>query len=81
VGAVRHPIQALTEIVRHAPLATGLPDAITHHPHQSPVAPDPPFPTRTVTLITREGGYQTAANRAFIHLAHEYVRAHLPNNR
>jgi LysR family transcriptional regulator, cyn operon transcriptional activator len=59
-----------------------LPDAITHqHQHLSPVALDPPFPTRTVTLLTREGAYQTAANRAFTHLTHEYVRAHLPNNR
>jgi LysR family cyn operon transcriptional activator len=63
-------------------LATVLPDAITHqHPHLSPVALDPPFPTRTVTLLTREGAYQTAANRAFTHLTHEYARAHLPNNR
>jgi LysR family transcriptional regulator, cyn operon transcriptional activator len=75
-------IQALTEIVRHTSLATVLPDAITHqHPHLSPVALDPPFPTRTVTLLTREGAYQTAANRAFTHLTHEYVGAHLPNNR
>ncbi len=75
-------IQALTEIVRHTPLATMLPDAITHqHPHLSPVALDPPLPTRTVTLLTREGAYQTVANRAFTHLTHEYVRVHLPNNR
>jgi LysR family transcriptional regulator, cyn operon transcriptional activator len=74
-------IQALTEIVRHTSLATVLPDAITtQHPHLSPVALDPPFPTRTVTLLTREGAYQTAANRAFTHLTHEYVRAHLPKN-
>jgi LysR family transcriptional regulator, cyn operon transcriptional activator len=75
-------IQALTEIVRHTRLATVLPDAITHqHPHLSPVTLDPPFPTRTATLLTREGAYQTAANRAFTHLTHEYVRAHFPNNR
>jgi LysR family transcriptional regulator, cyn operon transcriptional activator len=75
-------IQALTEIVRHTSLATVLPDAITHqHPHLSPVAVDPPFPARTVTLLTREDAYQTAASRAFTHLTQDYVRAHLPNNR
>jgi LysR family transcriptional regulator, cyn operon transcriptional activator len=75
-------IQVLTEIVRRTPLATVLPDAITHqHRHLSPVALDPPFPTRIVTLLTREGAYQSAANRAFTELTHEYVRAHLPNNR
>lgn len=72
-------IQVLTEIVQHTSLATVLPDAITHqHPHLSPVALDPPFPTRTVTLLTREGAYQSAANRAFTDLTYEYVRAHLP---
>ena len=48
------------------------------YPHLSPIALDPPFPTRTVTLLTREGAYQTAANRASTHLTYEYVRAHLP---
>lgn len=75
-------IQALTEIVRHTSLATVLPDAIPHqHPHLSPVALDPPFPARTVTLLAREGAYQTAASRAFTHLTHDYVRAHFPNDR
>src|SRR4029077_5518295 len=87
-------IHALTEIVRHTPLATVLPDAITHqHPHLSPaalpppspppkhpplppVAPDPPFPPRPATRLPREGAYQTAANRAFTHLTHEFVRTH-----
>jgi LysR family transcriptional regulator, cyn operon transcriptional activator len=75
-------IQALTEIVRHPPLATVLPDAIAHrHPHLRPIALDPPFPTRTVTLLSREGAYQTAAHRAFADLTHEYVRTHLADNR
>jgi LysR family transcriptional regulator, cyn operon transcriptional activator len=74
-------IQALTEIVRHSPLATVLPDAITHrHPHLAPVALDPPLPTRTVTLLAREGAYQTAASQAFTHLTYQYVAAHLANN-
>jgi LysR family cyn operon transcriptional activator len=49
-------IQALTEIVRHTPLATVLPDAIAYqHRHLSAFALDPPFPIRTVVLLTREG--------------------------
>jgi LysR family transcriptional regulator, cyn operon transcriptional activator len=67
-------IQAVIEIVRHTGLATVLPDAITDRDsHLCPVALDPPFPTRTVTLLTREGAYQTAAARAFTVLTHEYV--------
>ena len=74
-------IQALTEIVRHTPLATVLPDSIAHqHPHLSAVALDPPFPIRTVALLTREGAFQTAATRAFTRLTHDYVRTHLTNN-
>ena len=74
-------IQALTEIVRHTPLATVLPDAIAHqHPHLSAVALDPPIPIRTVALLTREGAFQTAATRAFTRLTHDYVRTHLTNN-
>ncbi|MFV5994682.1 transcriptional regulator CynR [Streptomyces sp. NPDC056231] len=68
-------IQALTEIVQRTPLATVLPDAITHdHPHLSPVPLDPPLPTRTVTLLHREGAYQSAATRAFTELTHDLVR-------
>uniref|UniRef100_UPI001C255921 transcriptional regulator CynR n=1 Tax=Streptomyces sp. AC627_RSS907 TaxID=2823684 RepID=UPI001C255921 len=52
-------IQALTEIVQRTGLATVLPDAITHdHPHLAPVPLDPPLPTRTVTLLHREGAYR-----------------------
>lgn len=71
-------LQALNEIVRHTDLATFLPDAITRqHPYLSPVAVDPPFASRTVVLLTREGAYQTAATRAFIGLIEDYVRTHL----
>ncbi|MFB8085746.1 transcriptional regulator CynR [Streptomyces sp. NPDC055992] len=69
-------IQALTEIVRRTDLATVLPDAITHdHPHLAPVPLDPPLPTRTVTLLHREGGYRSAAAHAFTRLAQDLVRA------
>ncbi len=75
-------IQAVIEIVRRTPLATVLPDAITdRHSHLCPVALDPPFPTRTATLLTREGAYESAATRAFMRLTHEYVSAHLAANR
>ncbi|MFH7594532.1 transcriptional regulator CynR [Streptomyces racemochromogenes] len=68
-------IQALTEIVRRTPLATVLPDAVTHdHPHLTPVPLDPPLPARTVTLLHREGAYESAATRAFTRLAHDLVR-------
>ncbi|MFI9202918.1 transcriptional regulator CynR [Streptomyces sp. NPDC053048] len=74
-------IQALTEIVQRTGLATVLPDAITHdHPHLTPVPLDPPLPTRTVTLLTRENAYQSAAARAFTRLIHDHVasRAYAP---
>lgn len=78
IAVEANSIQALTEIVRRTSLATVLPDAITHqHPYLSAVALDPPFPTRTVALLTREGAYQTAVNRAFVALTREYVRARL----
>ncbi|MGW3493696.1 transcriptional regulator CynR [Streptomyces sp. NPDC001020] len=68
-------IQALTEIVQRTRLATVLPDAITHdHPHLTPVPLDPPLPTRTVTLLHREGAYSSAATRAFTELTHDLVR-------
>jgi LysR family cyn operon transcriptional activator len=68
-------IQALTEIVQRTGLATVLPDAITHdHPHLTPVPLDPPLPTRTVTLLHREGAYRSAATRAFTQLTHDLVR-------
>ncbi|MGW6202588.1 transcriptional regulator CynR [Streptomyces sp. NPDC055089] len=68
-------IQALTEIVQRTPLATVLPDAVTHdHPHLTPLPLDPPLPTRTVTLLHREGAYRSAATRAFTELTHHLVR-------
>jgi LysR family cyn operon transcriptional activator len=75
IAVEANSIQALTEIVRRTPLATVLPDAITHdHPHLTPVPLDPPLPTRTVTLLHREGAYRSAATRAFTELTHDLVR-------
>ncbi|AJC60496.1 transcriptional regulator CynR [Streptomyces sp. 769] len=68
-------IQALTEIVQRTPLATVLPDAITHdHPHLTPIPLDPPLPTRTVTLLHRTDAYQSAATHAFTDLTHDLIR-------
>ncbi|MFJ8440379.1 transcriptional regulator CynR [Kitasatospora griseola] len=76
ISVEANSIQALTEIVRRTDLATVLPDAITDdHPHLAPVPLDPPLPTRTVTLLHREGAYRSAASRAFTRLAHDLVRA------
>jgi LysR family transcriptional regulator, cyn operon transcriptional activator len=67
-------VQALIEMVRRTPLATVLPDAVTHdHSHLTPVPLDPPLPTRTVALLRRAGGYQSAAATAFVQLARELV--------
>lgn len=76
IAVEANSLQALTEIVRRTPLATVLPDAVTHdHPHLTPVPLDPPLPSRTVTLLHREGAYRSAAARAFTALTHDLVRA------
>ncbi|MER6910124.1 LysR substrate-binding domain-containing protein [Streptomyces sp. NPDC000594] len=68
-------LQALTEIVRRTGLATVLPDAITHdHPLLTPVPLEPALPRRTVVLLQRDGGYRSAAARAFARLTEEVVR-------
>ncbi|WP_269857270.1 transcriptional regulator CynR [Streptomyces sp. RPT161] len=68
-------IQALTEIIQRTPLATVLPDAITHdHPRLRPLPLDPALPARTVTLLHRTDAYQSAAARVFTHLTHEHIR-------
>ncbi|MFD7163084.1 transcriptional regulator CynR [Streptomyces violascens] len=76
IAVEANSIQALTEIVRRTPLATVLPDAVTHdHPHLAPVALDPPLPTRTVALLRRESAYRSAAAREFTRLTRDLVRA------
>ena len=60
--------------MQRTPLATVLPDAVTHdHPHLTPVPLDPPIPTRTVAILRRAGGYHSAAASAFVQLTHELV--------
>ncbi|WP_424217372.1 transcriptional regulator CynR (plasmid) [Streptomyces sp. BI20] len=76
IAVEANSVQALTEIVRRTPLATVLPDAITHdHPHLVPVPLDPPMPTRTVALLRRENAYLAAASHAFTALTRDLVRA------
>ncbi|WP_336114738.1 transcriptional regulator CynR [Streptomyces sp. PTD9-10] len=76
IAVEANSIQALTEIVQRTTLATVLPDAITHdHPHLTPIPLDPPLPTRSVALLSREGAYRSAAGRAFAQLTHSLVRA------
>jgi hypothetical protein len=72
---------------RHSPKSSDIPRwppccsaTAYQHAQLSAVALDPPFPIRTVALLTREGTYQTAGTRAFTRLNHEYVRTHLTNN-
>ncbi|MEV7595908.1 transcriptional regulator CynR [Kitasatospora sp. NPDC089797] len=75
IAVEANSVQALTEIVRRTPLATVLPDAITHdHPHLTPVPVDPALPTRTVTLLRRADAYRSAAALAFTRLVHDLVR-------
>ncbi|MEV7192417.1 transcriptional regulator CynR [Streptomyces sp. NPDC093510] len=72
-------INALTEIVRHTPLATVLPDALARdRPDLHTVPLDPALPDRTVTLLHRESGYRSAAARAFTGLAREWAQTQLP---
>ncbi|MFD7538557.1 transcriptional regulator CynR [Streptomyces sp. NPDC059819] len=76
IAVEANSLQALTEIVRRTPLATVLPDAVTHeHPDLAPVALDPPLPARTVALLRRESAYRSAAAREFTRLTQDFVRA------
>ncbi|MBT2406593.1 MULTISPECIES: transcriptional regulator CynR [unclassified Streptomyces] len=75
VAVEANSIQALTEIVQRTPLATVLPDAITHdHPSLRPIPLEPPLPQRTVALLRRENAYRSAASRAFAQLTRDLVR-------
>ncbi|NUP30181.1 MAG: transcriptional regulator CynR [Streptomycetaceae bacterium] len=75
IAVEANSIQALAEIVRHAPLATVLPDAVADgHPDLVRVAVDPPLPPRTVVVLGRTGAYRSAAARAFMRIARDSVR-------
>ncbi|MEV7215425.1 transcriptional regulator CynR [Kitasatospora cineracea] len=75
IAVEANSVQALTEVVQRTPLATVLPDAVTHdHPRLFPVPLDPALPTRTVALLHRADAYRSAAARAFADLTHDLVR-------
>ncbi|MGW3045345.1 transcriptional regulator CynR [Kitasatospora sp. NPDC001159] len=75
IAVEANSIQALTEVVQRTPLATVLPDAVTHdHPRLTPVPLDPALPTRVVTLLRRADAYESAAARAFTRLTCDLVR-------
>ncbi|MFD7920312.1 transcriptional regulator CynR [Streptomyces sp. NPDC059740] len=67
-------VLALAEIVRGGPLATVLPRAVAQdRPGLTALALDPPLPHRTAALLTRDGGYRSAAVRAFTALLHAHI--------
>ncbi|WP_104133725.1 transcriptional regulator CynR [Cryobacterium sp. Y62] len=62
-------VSAIMEIVRRGQLATMLPEAIAREQHGlNPVAVLPAIPHRTAALLRRQGGYMSAASRAFTEL-------------
>ncbi|MFD8982288.1 transcriptional regulator CynR [Streptomyces sp. NPDC059564] len=70
IAVEANSVQALTELVQRTALATVLPDAVTDdHPRLARVRLTPPLPPRTVSLLRRDGGYLSAAARAFTTLA------------
>ncbi|MFJ7249739.1 transcriptional regulator CynR [Kitasatospora sp. NPDC098652] len=76
IAVEANSVQALTEVVQRTPLATVLPDAVTHdHPRLARVPLEPPLPTRTVALLRRAEAYRSAAAGAFTELVHDLVRA------
>ncbi|MFJ8825260.1 transcriptional regulator CynR [Streptomyces sp. NPDC102467] len=67
-------VLALIGIVRGGPLATVLPSAVTlDRPELTPVPLEPPLPHRTAALLTRDGGYRSAAQSAFAALLRTHV--------
>lgn len=70
IAVEANSVQALTELVQRTDLATVLPDAVTDdHPRLARVGLTPPLPPRTASLLRRDGGYLSAAARAFATLA------------
>jgi len=62
-------ISAIIEIVRNTALATILPSAIAQVQAGLQAVPlSPPLPQRTAALLSRKGGYRSAACRAFVEL-------------
>ncbi|QKJ86880.1 HTH-type transcriptional regulator CynR [Paramixta manurensis] len=69
-------IGAVTEIVQRTHLATLLPMTIAQqHSALTSITLKPTLLQRTAVLLQRKGGWQTAAARAFITLAHQQAQA------
>lgn len=70
IAVEANTISAIVEIVRRGGLVTILPEAIAReHPGLQEIQLDPALPHRTVSLLRRKDGYQSAAARAFAELA------------
>ncbi|MFE2283459.1 transcriptional regulator CynR [Streptomyces sp. NPDC059443] len=76
IAVQANSINALTEIVRRTPLASVLPEALTHdHTGLRPVPLTPALPARTVSLLRRDSAYQSAAAHAFTRLTRQAYEA------
>ncbi|AMP06856.1 transcriptional regulator CynR [Collimonas pratensis] len=70
IAVEANTISAIVEIVCRGGLVTILPEAIAReHPGLQEIQLDPALPHRTVSLLRRKDGYQSAAARAFAELA------------
>ncbi|GHB10122.1 transcriptional regulator CynR [Streptomyces termitum] len=73
VAMEANSVHALTEVVRRAPLATVLPDAVSReHSGLTPVPLSPALPSRPVVLLRRASAYRSAAAGAFAALAAQW---------
>jgi LysR family cyn operon transcriptional activator len=71
-------VDTLVAIVRGGPLATILPeDSVRNVNGLTAIRLQPPIASRTVSLLLREGGYRSAATRAFIRVSADFNRARL----
>ena len=67
IAVEANSIGAIVEILRHSGLFTILPDLLTNqHAGLRRIPLDPPLPQRTAALLSRRGGYASAAAAAFI---------------
>jgi LysR family cyn operon transcriptional activator len=75
VAVEANSIAAIVEIVRHAGLATILPEAVAQDQASlSVVRLTPAIDSRHVALLQRRGGYRSAASRAFVAVAKDYTK-------
>jgi LysR family cyn operon transcriptional activator len=67
VAVESNSVDTLVAIVRGGPLATILPeDSVRNDTGLTAIRLRPPIASRTVSLLLRDGGYRSAATRAFI---------------